>query len=80
MHAGHTLEELRWPAEPLRTTLLRGLGKLGVARYAQKYEAVQVCTADVSAAGLHVLPALCTAFSRSLRCAAPAAGLPALLA
>lgn len=38
---GHTLEELRWPAEPLRTTLLRGLGKLGVARYAQKYEAVQ---------------------------------------
>lgn len=39
---GHTLEELRWPAEPLRTTLLRGLGKLGLARYAQKYEAVQV--------------------------------------
>lgn len=39
---GHTLEELQWPAEPLRTTMLRGLGKLGMARYAQKYEAVQV--------------------------------------
>jgi hypothetical protein len=39
---GHTLEELQWPAEPLRTTLLRGLSKLGLARYAQKYEAVQV--------------------------------------
>jgi hypothetical protein len=42
VHAGHSLEELQWPANPLRTTLLRGLGKLGLARYAQKYDAVQV--------------------------------------
>lgn len=39
---GHSVEELRWPVEPLRTTLLRGLSKLGVARFAQKYPAVQV--------------------------------------
>lgn len=39
---GHSVEELSWPPEPLRTTLLRGLGKLGVARFAQKYPAVQV--------------------------------------
>lgn len=49
---GHTLEELRWPAEPLRTTLLRGLGKLGLARYAQKYEAVQVSAAPAPAGSI----------------------------
>ncbi|KAF6255953.1 hypothetical protein COO60DRAFT_1296414 [Scenedesmus sp. NREL 46B-D3] len=39
--AGHSVEDLAWPAEPLRTTLLRGLAKLGVSRFAQKYPAVQ---------------------------------------
>jgi hypothetical protein len=39
---GHSVEDLAWPAEPLRTTLLRGLAKLGVSRFAQKYPAVQV--------------------------------------
>ncbi|KAF8064522.1 viaA [Scenedesmus sp. PABB004] len=39
---GASAEELAWPAEPLRTTLLRGLGKLGVARFARKYPAVKV--------------------------------------
>jgi hypothetical protein len=40
--AGHSVEDLAWPVEPLRTTLLRGLAKLGVSRLAQKYPAVQV--------------------------------------
>lgn len=38
---GHSVEDLAWPAEPLRTTLLRGLAKLGVSRFAQKYPAVK---------------------------------------
>lgn len=38
---GHDLETLRWPAEPLRTTLIRALSKLGVARFAHKYPAVK---------------------------------------
>eukprot|EP00803_Ostreobium_quekettii_P008826 evm.model.scf_2565.1 EVM.evm.TU.scf_2565.1 scf_2565:1050-6339(-) len=37
----HTPEELRWPEEPLRTALLRGLAKLGVARFAKKYPGVK---------------------------------------
>lgn len=44
---GHSVEELAWPPDPLRTTLLRGLGKLGVARFAQKYPAVQVSSASM---------------------------------
>lgn len=40
--AGHHPEELLWPAEPLRGALLRGLARLGVARLAKKYPAVQV--------------------------------------
>ncbi|KAI8463939.1 MAG: hypothetical protein J3K34DRAFT_455000 [Monoraphidium minutum] len=39
--AGHTPESLLWPEEPLRGTLLRGLARLGVARLAKKYPAVQ---------------------------------------
>lgn len=39
---GHSVEDLAWPAETLRTTLLRGLAKLGVSRFAQKYPAVKV--------------------------------------
>jgi hypothetical protein len=38
---GREPSELAWPAEPLRTTLLRGLGKLGVAAFAGRYPAVQ---------------------------------------
>lgn len=30
-----------WPAEPLRTTLVRAMAKLGVARFASKYPAVR---------------------------------------
>ena len=37
----HTAEELRWPEEPLRTSLFRGLAKLGVARFAKKYPGVK---------------------------------------
>lgn len=32
---------LVWPAEPLRTTLVRAMAKLGVARFASKYPAVR---------------------------------------
>ncbi len=39
--AGHSVEELRWPAEPLRTMLIRVLAKLGVSRFAQKYPGVK---------------------------------------
>jgi uncharacterized protein with von Willebrand factor type A (vWA) domain len=39
--AGRTLEELRWPEEPLRAVLIRSLSRLGVARFAQKYPAVR---------------------------------------
>lgn len=39
--AGHSAEELLWPEEPLRGVLLRGLARLGVARLAHKYPAVQ---------------------------------------
>lgn len=49
---GHSVNELAWPPEPLRTTLLRGLGKLGVARFAQKYPAVQVGTPALPAMGM----------------------------
>ena len=33
-------KELRWPEEPLRTSLIRGLAKLGVARFTRKYPGV----------------------------------------
>jgi hypothetical protein len=46
---GHSVEDLAWPVEPLRTTLLRGLAKLGVSRFAQKYPAVQVRKGSVNA-------------------------------
>jgi hypothetical protein len=39
--AGHSVEELRWPADPLRTLLIRVLAKLGVSRFAQKYPGVK---------------------------------------
>jgi hypothetical protein len=39
--AGHSVEELQWPAEPLRTMLIRVLAKLGVSRFAQKYPGVK---------------------------------------
>lgn len=64
---GHTLEELRWPAEPLRTTLLRGLGKLGLARYAQKYEAVQVSAASAQQAASAAEPVGGSRSSQSLQ-------------
>ncbi|GBF95418.1 hypothetical protein Rsub_08380 [Raphidocelis subcapitata] len=39
--AGRSAEELLWPEEPLRGALLRGLSRLGVARLAKKYPAVE---------------------------------------
>eukprot|EP00887_Chlorella_sp_A99_P000547 scaffold17.g547.t1 len=38
--AGQEVAALRWPEEPLRGVLVRGLSRLGVARFAAKYPAV----------------------------------------
>lgn len=38
---GTDVEELHWPADPLRTMLIRALSKMGVARFAKKYPGVR---------------------------------------
>ncbi|GMH33678.1 hypothetical protein BSKO_01512 [Bryopsis sp. KO-2023] len=39
--AGRSVSELQWPAEPLRSTLIRGMSRLDVARFAKKYSGVR---------------------------------------
>lgn len=36
-----TISQVQWPSEPLRSTLIRGLSTLGVARFASKYPSVK---------------------------------------
>eukprot|EP01025_Chloroclados_australasicus_P045017 TRINITY_DN4906_c0_g1_i1.p1 TRINITY_DN4906_c0_g1~~TRINITY_DN4906_c0_g1_i1.p1 ORF type:complete len:684 (-),score=92.29 TRINITY_DN4906_c0_g1_i1:237-2288(-) len=38
----HTMEELEWPHEPLRSIMIKYLSQLGVTYFAKKYEAVRI--------------------------------------